>query len=49
LGNSITLTPGTVTLDVYEGELLVHCLTSDGAKEIEKGDANRRAAALERQ
>lgn len=49
LGNSITLSPGTVTLDVYEGEILVHCLTSEGAKELEKGEANRRAAALERQ
>lgn len=48
LGNSITLSPGTVTLDVYKGEILVHCITSDGAKELEKGEANRRAAALER-
>lgn len=48
LGNSITLSPGTVTLDVYEGEITVHCITSEGAKELEKGEANRRAAALER-
>lgn len=48
LGNSITLSPGTVTLDVHEGEILIHCLTSEGAKELEKGEANRRAAALER-
>jgi len=48
LGNSITLSPGTVTLDVHEGKLLVHCLTSDGARELQKGEANRRAAALER-
>lgn len=48
LGNSITLSPGTVTLDVHEGELLVHCLTSDSARELQKGEANRRAAALER-
>ena len=48
LGNSITLSPGTVTLDVYEGEILVHCITNDSANELEKGEANRRAAALER-
>ncbi|MDP5029942.1 MAG: Na+/H+ antiporter subunit E [Paraglaciecola sp.] len=48
LGNSITLSPGTVTLDVHEGKLLIHCLTIEGAKEIQKGEANRRAAALEK-
>lgn len=48
LGNSITLSPGTVTLDVHEGEILIHCLTSEGAKELQKGEANRRVAALER-
>lgn len=48
LGNSITLSPGTVTLDVHEGILLIHCLTSEGAKELQKDEANLRAAALER-
>jgi multicomponent Na+:H+ antiporter subunit E len=48
LGNSITLSPGTVTLDLHEGQILIHCLTSEGAKELQKGEANRRAAALER-
>jgi len=48
LGNSITLSPGTVTLDLHEGKLLIHCLTSEGAVELQKGEANRRAAALER-
>lgn len=48
LGNSITLSPGTVTLDVFEGEILVHCITNESAEELEKGEANRRAAALER-
>ncbi|WP_148285874.1 Na+/H+ antiporter subunit E [Paraglaciecola psychrophila] len=47
LGNSITLSPGTVTLDLYEGKLLIHCLTSKSALELQKGEANRRAAALE--
>ncbi|WP_232787899.1 Na+/H+ antiporter subunit E [Paraglaciecola sp. MB-3u-78] len=48
LGNSITLSPGTVTLDLHEGKLLIHCLTNEGARELQKGEANRRAAALER-
>ncbi|MFT5573867.1 MAG: multicomponent Na+:H+ antiporter subunit E [Cryomorphaceae bacterium] len=46
LGNAITLSPGTVTLDVYEGRLRVHCLTSKGAQELLAGEANRRTAAL---
>jgi multicomponent Na+:H+ antiporter subunit E len=47
LGNSITLSPGTVTLDLHEGQLLVHCLTSESARGLENGEANRRAAKLE--
>ncbi len=46
LGNSITLTPGTVTLDDHEGELLVHCLTREGAEALQQGEMNRRVAAL---
>lgn len=46
LGNSITLTPGTVTLDDHEGELLVHCLTRQGADALLEGDMNRRVSAL---
>jgi len=46
LSNSITLTPGTVTLDVFEDRLCVHCLTQDGAAALESGEANRRIAAL---
>lgn len=48
LGNAITLTPGTVTIDDYEGQLIVHCLTRDGAQVLQAGEMNRRAAALER-
>lgn len=47
LGNSITLSPGTVTLDMHDGKILIHCLTTAGAKDLQKGEANRRAAALE--
>jgi multicomponent Na+:H+ antiporter subunit E len=35
--NSITLTPGTVSLDVNKGNIVVHALSEDGARELEKG------------
>ncbi|PLW67667.1 Na+/H+ antiporter subunit E [Pseudohalioglobus lutimaris] len=47
LGNSITLSPGTVTLDVHKGKFLVHCLTSEGAEALRSGEVARRAARLE--
>ncbi|MEM7283359.1 MAG: Na+/H+ antiporter subunit E [Pseudomonadota bacterium] len=46
LGNSITLTPGTLTLDASNGRLLVHALTPEGAKALEEGEILRRVAAL---
>ena len=46
LGNSITLSPGTVTLDMHEDRLLVHCLTSESARALQEGEADRRAAEL---
>ena len=46
LANSITLTPGTLALDVHEGEITVHALTKAGADELKKGEMDRRVAAL---
>ena len=46
LGNSITLTPGTIALDVYHGKIQVHCLTEAGAAELKSGEMDRRVAAL---
>jgi multicomponent Na+:H+ antiporter subunit E len=46
LANSITLTPGTVTLDVDGDEFLVHALTPASARGIELGEIQRRVAAL---
>ncbi|MBT8450086.1 MAG: Na+/H+ antiporter subunit E [Gammaproteobacteria bacterium] len=46
LGNSITLTPGTVTIDVHKGQLSIHCLTQDGAKDILASDINQKTAEL---
>ena len=46
LANSITLTPGTVTLDVDGDEFLVHALTETAARAIEDGTMPDRVAAL---
>lgn len=46
-GNSITLTPGTLTTDMDdEGLITVHALTKDGANDVASGDMNDRVAAL---
>ncbi len=37
-GNSITLTPGTVTLDIKDNMLLVHALEGDSIKELQHND-----------
>ena len=37
LAHSITLTPGTVTLDVDGDDLIVHTLTKAGAEDIRRG------------
>ena len=48
LGNSITLTPGTLSLDVHKGIIKVHALTEAGANELLAGEMDRRVAALPR-
>ena len=47
-GNSITLTPGTITVGQRGNELTVHALTRDGALELEAGAMDRRVKLLER-
>lgn len=49
--NSITLTPGTITVDVdrIRGELTVHALTDAGARGLLDGEMNRRVARFEGQ
>jgi multicomponent Na+:H+ antiporter subunit E len=47
-GNSITLTPGTITVDIEDGELLVHALKQSGADSLREGEMDRRITALER-
>jgi multicomponent Na+:H+ antiporter subunit E len=47
-GNSITLTPGTLTMDIGpQGMVTVHALTQDGAEGVLTGDMNARVAAFE--
>ena len=46
LANSITLTPGTVTLDVDGDEFLVHALTDAGGRELERGSMPDRVSRL---
>ena len=48
LGNSITLTPGTLTLDVYDGQLKVHTLTDEGAKALLSGEMASKITTLRR-
>lgn len=45
--NSITLTPGTVTVDVGDDELLVHALTKDAAEDLQSGEMHRRVKHVE--
>lgn len=46
LANSITLTPGTVTVDVTDDELVVHTLTADSRAELLEGALARSVAAV---
>ena len=45
--NSITLTPGTISVDVGRGEFLVHALTRAAAQGVESGDMDRRVSRFE--
>ena len=45
--NSITLTPGTISIDVEDGAILIHALHADAAAGAASGEMDRRCAALE--
>lgn len=45
--NSITLTPGTITVEASPGEFLVHGLTKAGAEAAVDSEMDRRLARLE--
>ena len=46
VGNSITLTPGTLTIDLDDGVLQVHALTEVIANELAEGEMDRRVTGL---
>ena len=46
--NSITLTPGTVSMQVEGGEILVHAIAREMAEDLEGGEMDRRVTAVER-
>jgi multicomponent Na+:H+ antiporter subunit E len=46
--NSITLTPGTVAMDLGDDTVLVHALTESGVEELRGGEMLRRVSSLER-
>jgi multicomponent Na+:H+ antiporter subunit E len=44
--NSITLTPGTISVDVDHGDILVHAITRDAAAGLEDGEMDRRVTQV---
>ncbi len=44
--NSITLTPGTTSIDLEPDSILVHALTEAGAEGVESGEMDRRVTWL---
>ena len=45
--NSITLTPGTVTIEVEDNIFTVHAISKEGAEEVEAGDMDGRVSSME--
>jgi|CXWL01.1.fsa_nt_gi multicomponent Na+:H+ antiporter subunit E len=45
--NSITLTPGTITVGMNGNDLVVHALVSDGALDLEAGGMDKRVSQYE--
>ncbi len=45
--NSITLTPGTLSLDLRDDHILVHALTEATAQDVQTGEMGRRVARIE--
>jgi len=46
--NSITLTPGTVAIDLVDNEIIVHALIYKDIESLEIGEMDRRVTLLER-
>lgn len=46
--NSITLTPGTVVVDLNDDQILVHSLMQENIQALEAGEMDRRVTRLEK-
>jgi multicomponent Na+:H+ antiporter subunit E len=46
LANSITLTPGTITMDIKDGEFFVHALDKKVAEDLDTGEMEDRVAHM---
>jgi multicomponent Na+:H+ antiporter subunit E len=44
--NSITLTPGTLSVDLEEGEITVHALQESSIDELRKGDMEKKITGI---
>jgi len=45
--NSITLTPGTISLDVTHEDIEVHALSVEAAQDLQSGEMERRITVME--
>ncbi len=45
--NSITLTPGTLTIELQDDTITIHALTPEGLQALEAGEMDRRVTKLE--
>jgi multicomponent Na+:H+ antiporter subunit E len=45
--NSITLTPGTVSIDLEGSDIIVHALTEESAADLLRGEMDRRVCRVE--
>lgn len=45
--NSVTLTPGTIAIDIKDAWITVHSLTKEGLEEIARGEMNNKVLGLE--
>lgn len=46
--NSITMTPGTVTMEIEGDEFTIHALTRSSREGVESGDMDKRVSQLEK-
>jgi len=45
--NSITLTPGTISVEIENNDITVHALTQDGALDLTGGEMDRMVTKFE--